>query len=74
MQIRNKRTKEVWDDPARQPSTTPVQMYASSQQVQTRVHGSDHSTMNVYQSQRKNAYNPFSSALADVFGIEEAYS
>jgi hypothetical protein len=55
-------------------STVSVQTDTGLQQNRKRVHGLDHSKIDVYQSQHKSAYNPFASALADAFGIEEAYS
>lgn len=75
------RTNGVQNDPARH-TAAPAQLYAgtrpsSSQQMQTGVHGSDHSSKNMYSSRhdnRNSAYNPFSSALADIFGLDEAYS
>jgi len=50
-----------------------VQTHTDAQQNLERVHGLT-ATTNVYQSQHKNAYNPFASALADAFGIEETYA
>jgi len=54
-------------------TTTYVQTDTGSQQNHERVHELDYSTRTV-QSQHKSACNPFASALADAFGIEEAYS
>jgi hypothetical protein len=54
-------------------STRSVQTYTGLQQNHESVHSLHYSTTNVYQSQHKNANNPFASALADAFGIEEAY-
>jgi hypothetical protein len=62
------------DNSPRHYSTSSVQPYTGSQQNHERVRGLTYTTTNVYQSQHKNAYNPFASALADAFGIEEAYS
>lgn len=55
-------------------TTTYGQTDPGSQQHHERVHTLEYSTRTVHQSPRKRACNPFASALADVFGIEEAHA
>ncbi|MBA2394551.1 MAG: hypothetical protein H0V70_17620 [Ktedonobacteraceae bacterium] len=62
------------DNSPRHFSTRYVQAYKDSQQNHELSHDLRHSTTNFYRSQHKNANNPFASALAEAFGIEEAYS
>lgn len=72
MKREDHRTKD--NEPLRNFTMTYVQTNTSSQQSHEKVDALTYFTSNVYQSQHKNASNPFASALADAFGVEEAYS
>ncbi len=48
--------------------------FVGSQKVSTKLHAIDRLAINKSLSSHKNSYNPLTSALADVRGIEDIYS
>ena len=72
MKREDHRTKD--NEPLRNFTMTYVQTNPGSQQSYKKADALNYFTSNIYQSQPKNASNPFASALADAFGVEEAYS